>query len=361
MKNKKDFKKNRDEKLFNRNLKFKRKQKSRRRLQGGVSRKERAKRNLYHNTHRDYRKVKPPGVFSLVTNTEETIAFINKVKDVYDQKKKLFVILKEVKVIEYDAIVLLLSILIKFKSKGIDFNGDFPDNERAGRILLNSGFFSYLLDEIPDQDRYDLKREGRIITHAQKKVDSELTDEVISECSSWVWEKSRRCTGMQRALIELMHNTNNHAAHKGEGEKHWWLTVQRRKKDKTACFSFIDFGVGIFESLYSKDHNSKWHNWRKPLAKLFNFDDDHKELLKLILNGTLHRTVTGKSFRGKGLPGIYNAYKRKDFKKLHIISNGVSADIENNIFLSLKNSFSGTFVYWELTTENNNIDASYED
>lgn len=362
MKSIKEIKKYKDRKLHLRNLVFKRKKKERRKRLQGISKLDRAKRSLYHDTHKDYKKVKAPKVLSLVTNTEETIAFINKVKGIYDKRKKLFVILKEVKVIEYDAIILLLSILIKFKSKGISFNGDFPENPTARRILINSNFFKYISDNFPDQDRYDLVREGRIITHAQKKVDSDLTDSVIADSSEWIWGEERRCTGVQRSLIELMHNTNNHAAYEGAAEKHWWLSVQRRKKDNTACFSFIDFGVGIFESLYnSKGVDSKWHNWRKGMMKLFNFDDDHTELLKLILNGTMHRTVTGKSYRGKGLPGIFGAYKRKDISKLHIISNDVYADVENNIFLSLKNVFSGTFVYWEVSTKNNSLEAIHED
>jgi|TARA_R100000501_G_C2629154_1_gene123688 hypothetical protein len=358
VRNKKNIKKTRDERLHRRYLKFKRKQRKRRKSLLGISKLDQAKNDYYHGTHKDYKKVRAPKTLSLVTNTEETIKFISKVKEVYEKKKRLFVILRNVDVIEYDAIILLLSILIKFKSKKIDFNGDFPNNPVARRILINSNFFKYISDNFPDQDRYDLIKEGRITTHAQKKVDSELTDSVIKDSSEWVWKEERRCTGVQRALIELMHNTNNHAAFEGAAEKHWWLSVQRRKKDNTACFSFIDFGVGIFESLYnSKGKDSKWYNWKKGMSKFFNFDDDHTELLKLILNGSMHRTVTGKSYRGKGLPGIYGAFKRNDISRLHIISNDVFADVENNIFLSLKNEFSGTFVYWEVSINNNNLEA----
>ncbi|HEX8268872.1 MAG TPA: hypothetical protein VF581_03180, partial [Flavobacterium sp.] len=273
----------------------------------------------------------------------------------YAKKKKVFVILKDVSYIGYDALIVLLSILIRFKASKIDFNGDFPTNIIVRKILLDSGFFDYFKSTFEEQDRYELSKKRSLSTHAWKLVDSELTSELIEEASMTIWSEKRRCQGVQRSLIELMQNTNNHADIFKEGEKHWFLSVQHRKKENIVSFSFVDFGIGVFESLNNKTSESKWYKWQNKLFSLFTINNN-KELLKLILNGSLHKTVTGKYYRGKGLPGIYDAFNRKQINKLHIITNDVFADVENNNFLSLSNFFSGTFVYWEVVRNNINLE-----
>ena len=90
------------------------------------------------------------------------------------------------------------------------------------------------------------------------------------------------------------------------------------------------------------------------MKQLFVFSNN-AELLKLILQGELHKTVTGKYYRGKGLPGIYNAFRTGSISKLHMITNNVYADIENDKFINLSNSLLGTFIYWELNEQNHNL------
>ncbi|PKD17345.1 hypothetical protein [Salegentibacter salarius] len=355
MKNNKQIQLNRANKRFQRRLTSNAKRKRRRKEELGLSRVEKL-RFRHYKKFRGFKKVKAPVNFSLVEEPEEMIKFAKNIKKLYRKKKKVFVIFKDTEHIGYDALVLLLSILIRFRSKRIKFDGDFPTNPEAKKILLDSGFFEYLYKNIKEEDRYSFIKGGTIATHAYKKVDPKLTSEIISDASRTIWKKNKRCQGVQRSLIELMHNTNNHAAYDKEGDKLWFLSVQHRKKEGIVSFSFLDFGVGIFESLNNKGKDSKWYNWERSLAKLFTYENN-KELLKLILNGELHRTVTGKAYRGKGLPGIYGAFKRNHFNKLHIISNDVYADIENNKFLSLKNAFSGTFVYWEISSNNFNTDG----
>ncbi|MBU2949710.1 hypothetical protein KO493_03250 [Tamlana agarivorans] len=349
--NEKNLNFNRAKKHHKRKLTFKKKKKKKRKRQQGLNKAQRKQQDLYETKYKDYVKIKSPDILSFVKNPEGTNTLIHLIKKQYLKRKKVFVILKHVEILGYDALVVLLSILIRFKAKGIPFNGDMPDNFVARKILVNSGFLDYLYRNIKSEDRYELLKGGTISTHAWKKVDAELTHQIISDASLSIWGEKRRFQGVQRSLIELMHNTNNHAVYGKEGDKHWFLSVQHLPKENKVCFSFIDFGVGIFDSLNNKGEESKWYGWRSPLSKIFTFNNN-KELLKLILNGDLHKTVTGKYYRGKGLPGIYDAFKRNDFSKLHIISNDVFADVKNNDFRTLTNKFSGTFVYWELNKSN---------
>jgi hypothetical protein len=302
---------------------------------------------------KSYVKIIAPSNFSFIDNPIEVVKFISKLKDQFDNKNKVFVVLKNVEIISYDAIVVLLSILVRFKSNKIKFNGDFPKSESAKMILKESKFLEYLFQNFNAEDRYELGQNSSIVTHAWKNVDSELGDKIISNASKTVWGEERRCQGIQRTLIELMLNTNNHADDSKKGEKHWWLSVHHDKKNKKVSFAFIDFGVGVFTSLNNKRSGSKFYKIIELLKEKFTIKDN-SELLKYILDGTLHKTATGKPYHGKGLPGIFKALTRNQLSNLNVITNNVHAKVDAKSYMIMPLQFSGTFVYWELNEENLN-------
>jgi len=262
--------------------------------------------------------------------------------------------------LNYDALVVLLSIMVNFKARGIEFNGDFPRNKKARSLLKRSGFFEYLYGSFVMSDKYDLPTKSRIHTLAMKNVDSALGAQIISEASLTIWKSKKRCHGVQKTFLELMQNTNNHATIGVPGSKHWWLSVFHLEKEKKVAFSFVDFGVGIFNSLKNKPVQNKWFGWFEKMKTKFSFSND-ADLLKLILAGELHSTVTMKPFRGKGLPGLKLALDRNQISNLHIISNTVKADVKNDKYSIINQNFSGTFVYWELNETNENYDENVED
>ena len=321
----------------------------------GVSATEKKEINKSVQTRKDlssYTHIKAPINFSLTQNTEETLKFIGKIENCFKRKQKVFVDLKNVENIANGAIVVLLSILVHFKSNKIDFNGNFPKNLKVREFLKDSGFFKYLYKDIDPQESYTFDND--ICTHANKRVDSQLSEDIIKKASQFIWGEERRCTGVQRVFLELMQNTNNHASIVKQGEKHWWATVKHNEDDKKVGFSFIDFGVGIFESLANKKEDNKFYNAISKVKIAFSFTTN-AELLKLLLHGDVHRTVTGKYYRGKGLPGIFEACKNNKISNLIIISNDAIADYSNNSYRKLNSSLSGTFIYWELNSNNVNI------
>jgi len=302
---------------------------------------------------RGYKLIQAPDNLSFINNPNEVADFIWQLKQAFDQHQKVFVVLDAVMQIDYGAIVVLLSVMVRFKSFGIEFNGNFPKNYVSRKLLMQSGFFDNLYKEFSVEDSYQIKEdkyEG-ICTHAQKKVDSVLSSQIISEACQTIWHENRRCQGVQRALIELMQNTNNHASIGKTGDKHWWLSVYHDKKNKSVTFSFVDFGVGIFENLSNKQERSKFYNWKEKIKDKL-FYGDNSGLLRLILDGSLHRTVTENDFRGKGLPGVAGVMKRNQISDLHIISNDAYADVGGDRYIKLTKSFNGTFVYWKLGETN---------
>ena len=316
----------------------------------GLSKPKREYKRKFEDPYKNFTKVHAPTVFSFIDNSDEVAEFIDKLKKLYDKKKKVFVVLNDVQKITYDAIVVLLSIMVKFKSSKIDFNGDFPENDEAHEILNQSRFIEYLYKPFfKESDRYNLGQKSSIHTHAWKDVDSELGSKLIRQASKTIWGEERRCQGVQRTLIELMLNTNNHADDTKKGEKHWWLSVHHDEDNNKVSFAFIDFGVGIFTSLRNKRSNSKFYGVLDKLKY-----GNNAELLRLILDGTLHKTATNKSFHGKGLPGINMVLKRNQISNLNIITNNVHANVETASYKTISKSFSGTFVYWELNQNNIN-------
>ncbi|MBK6263607.1 hypothetical protein JKA74_01065 [Marivirga sp. S37H4] len=300
-----------------------------------------------------YIKISAPNKFSFIKYPEETIKFIHKLERQYQNRKKVFVDLSLIEELDYSAISILVSVMFTFKSRNIDFNGSFPENPDLKKLLIDSDFFKYLNRPVGNKLEYNVGKPNQIFTRANKEVNSELGLVVMEEVSETIWGKKRTCKGLQRVLLELMHNTNNHADTGGKGVKHWWLSVNHNKKEQKVSFVFIDYGVGIFESLKNKPNNSKWAGAIEKISNRFKYGSNN-DILKLLLNGDVHMTVTGEHFRGKGLPGIKEVQDRNQISNLHIISNDVFSDVENDNYKKLNKNFSGTFAFWELNKDNIN-------
>lgn len=345
--------KRRNYKSFLRKIRFKKKRKKRLGQNQNINH---LKRNIYSDRanlrkqFKDFKWIQAPSNFSLIDNPEESINFIGKINESFNRKRQIFIDLENVTNIGHGAIVVLLSKMVQFKANNILFNGNFPKENKPCRMLIKSGFFENLYKEFNVQDTYDLSTTGNsIYTHAQKTVNSELTDTIIRKSSSSVWGEERRCPGLQRVFLELMQNTNNHAS-ETNGEKHWWMSINYRQDQNKICFSFLDFGVGIFESLSNKKEGATFYGVLDIVKKIFK-PNNNSEILKLLLMGEIHKTASKKYYRGKGLPGIYNAFLKKEIKNLKIISNNAYADTNNSVYKNLNNNFAGTFIYWELTED----------
>ncbi len=301
----------------------------------------------------NYNKVTAPSYFSFIKKPEEAIKFINKLEKLYLNKQNVFINLKDITFIDYSAITILVSVMFSFKSRNIKFNGNFPANKKLAQLLINSDFFKYLNKPIGNKIEYAIGKENQIFTRANKEVNSELGLVVMVEATRTIWGENRTCKGLQRTLLELMQNTNNHADINKKGEKHWWLSVNHDKINKKVSFIFIDYGIGIFESLKNKPTTNKWFGWFEKIKnRLLHGGND--EIFKLLLEGQMHLTVTGQHFRGKGLPGIKEVLERNQISKLQIISNDIYANVSENNYHKLNLEFSGTFVSWELNENNIN-------
>lgn len=346
-------------KLHRRELDWKISRRKRDRLLNSLSRQRRVEWNrIRSQTEHRTKSIEAPSTMSFIGNPVGMVRFIGALQRAFDHRWAVYVQLQGVERIDYDAITVLLSVMVRFKAAKIQFNGNKPLNRAAKQTIEQSNFFEHLYKtHFVEQDRYDLKGKGVISTHAYRTVDSERIQKYIDKASKAVWGERRRCPGVYRALIELMQNTTNHASPKKEGDKHWWLSVNHDASRDVVSFTFVDYGIGVFKSLDGKDEGHRFYEkWMYLCKKLW--PDDDSKLLKAILEGELHRTKTGEPFRGKGLPGIYRAFKRNQFSSFAMVTNNVYFNSNADEYRLLKVPFSGTFVYWELHAGNTSIDSA---
>jgi len=84
-------------------------------------------------------------------------------------------------------------------------------------------------------------------------------------------------------------------------------------------------------------------------ARILGFKSN-ADILKEILLGNV-RSRTRLSYRGKGIPGIFKAFKRGQLRNLIIVTNDVYANVGEERFETLNIGFEGTFFYWEIVRD----------
>lgn len=326
-----------------RKLRFKDNLRIGRKVEQGISQRELKVQNGFSRT------IFTPREMCFIRNPEEMAEFIQELKLCMNDRTSVFVNMKDVEVLELNAITVMLAVMIQFKSQGIAFNGRMPKKESIRQLFVQSDFLKNL--KIKQFKKTEYNFGTTICTHGNLSADPDFSQGLINKASNAIWGELRIYKGAQRVFLELMQNTNNHASKSRKGEKHWWSSVHEHKAENRAVFSFVDFGVGVFESLSNKDEKHVFRVAYEALVRRFG-DGDNPTVLSKILAGDLHKTATGKYYRGKGLPGIYSALKMNQISKLVIITNDVYFNSERSECRKLRPGFSGTFVSWELSRKN---------
>lgn len=358
MNKEKQSKLNRDNRKFKRKIRFKKYLKEKNILNNTISNKDKKRQKYYREQKKklfieslntiNYTYVHAPPKFSIIKDPNSIILFVSKLKRFFEEREKVFIDLSMVEEIGFDTIVILLSIMIRFKTQKIKFNGNFPKSKKARDLLIDSGFFKYLHEQMAPSSYYNIGDKKSIHTHGNLLVDSEMAGKILLSASKTILDKQTHPKGAFRVLQEIMHNTVSHAKGPNENEdKHWWLSVEHDKEEKIVKFSFIDFGIGVFESLVNTPTNSKW---AKGIDKFKNFVrlDENDKFFREIIEGKIHASVTGNHYRGKGIPGVNQVFTRNQIKKLFILTNNVCYNADKDEIYKLPSWFKGTFYYFEL-------------
>jgi len=301
-----------------------------------------AKRYFEKNKYRNYKTRTAPNNFSVIDNCEEVVCFINKLRKDYHKKRKVFVNLEQVTKVTNESLCLLVSNMMLFRDGRIDFNGNFPRNGIASKVIMESGFLETLYNKRGVRSVNNVS--SPIYTHSANKSNADIADAIILSCSKFLWNVECNCGGVYNAFIELMANTIEHAD-EIEGRQKWWVTATKDKGNEKVTFSFLDYGRGIINTLTSA--NQKRHKGivDRLLSKWLG---NEAMLLKEVMEGALTLSEKDGSHYGNGLNSIYQDMEDGQLDNIVIISNNVFADVKNGNYHKMSESFPGTFVSWEI-------------
>lgn len=292
--------------------------------------------------HRLPRALVAPQILSLLDAPETSIPFFANMIACRNNRD-VFVDLSNVQVITPDAIALLLAI-VKFldQNKKIYVSGNYPQASGATETIRMSGFNDYLRTSMPPSGsvsgaivRQDLSFNSK---QANGNFARKLIDFAVTNQSSESNKSNRlRLKTAYGHLLECMGNTHQHAG-SFPGEKTWWASVYRDEGRHCDCFTFIDMGVGIFNSIELSAR-----------LRLYNLTGLLRpKILKELLEGKIPSS-TGKNYRGRGLPSIYRSAMTGKVQRFVIVTNEVYADTSKNDFRSLATELRGVVLYWEVS------------
>lgn len=285
--------------------------------------------------------IKAPTNFSLVYNTEETITYFNDAHTQLKKKNRILFDISEVTTLTTDAIAVQIA---KIKDEKFHFNngiiGNAPNDETLKKLFWQSGFYEYVNTRgiKPVNDKKLLIHE---ITN--NRVEPDIAKSACLLGLKHTFQNEEIFEPLYDILIEIMQNTNNHAG-VTRGKYDWWLHVYNHPDSLKTSYTFLDLGVGIFESLPVK-------SFKRDFLELLGLKSNIDLVPKLFAGEIKSRTARPE--RGKGIPQVYECSQDKTFEKFILISNDVYADLKTKENKLIKTPFDGTLFYWEINNNQN--------
>ena len=281
-----------------------------------------------------------PSNFSLIDNTEEVVKYINDCRELLHKKEKKYIDLEAVEKLTPDAIAVLVACANdkKFRGEYGQISGNAPQRPNLSKLLFESGFYQYVQSS-PEMKFAQNRKCNLLHKESDFIVQPNWAKQACLYGTNHVFGNSSPNSDLYEMIIEAMSNTNNHAS-SNKGNVKWWLYAYNNPNGNT-CYSFVDLGVGIFESLPVQ-------TFKKTKIKLgFSHNID---LVKDLLDGKIKsREKMDNKIRGKGIPQIANNSQNNIFARAIIISNNVKINLKTKQSQKITSSFRGTFLYWELT------------
>ncbi|MDI1293147.1 MAG: hypothetical protein PSV18_10435 [Methylobacter sp.] len=333
---------------------FNYKMRNRRRSINAINKKKKRKDKLYvfistnnktdesklSNTSPPVIPIKAPDDFSLINNTEATIRYFNSAQAELKKHNRILFDISHIKTLTTDAIAVQIAKIKDtsfHKNNGILGNG--PNDKNLNKLFLQSGFYDY------------------VNTNGQKPINNKklLIHEITNNRVEPDIAKNACLLGLKHTfgneyifeplydiLIEVMQNTNNHAGNT-RGIYDWWLHVYNHEDSSKTSYTFLDLGVGIFESLPVQ-------SYKRDFLELLGLSSNLDLVPKLFAGEIKSRTARPE--RGKGIPQVFECAQDKTFDKFILISNDIYADLKNKIYKRMSADFIGTLYYWEIANNN---------
>jgi len=276
-----------------------------------------------------------PEIFSLVENPIECASVFHNL--LLLRGDKVFFDMKHVNRMTPDAIALLSACVRSLSARGVRVRGNYPVDPTANEVLRQSGFDEYFNEGAgpTPATRGQLVCEDRLDVDS-KRAEARLAKKLIDFATNHQSVPSRlKC--VYGHLVDCMTNTHEHAS-ADAGTERWWASVFVDKERGCDCFTFIDLGVGIFQSIEL--------NRRLKIMALFSIT--RPDIIRKIFRKEIPSS-TGLSYRGRGLPSIYESLSlTHSISRLVIATNDVYGDVGPDRFVVLSKPLKGLLLYWEV-------------
>jgi len=286
-------------------------------------------------------KITVPSVFSIIDNTEETLAFFDVTKEYVSQKIKIYFDMSKVEKMTADAILYTLSLFDYWKKRYgfINVAGNVPLDESCKMLLIESGFFRHV---IPADVKLNQSNPHILSIESDYLAESPIAKKVVDFAYEHLKkEKSNESKSIFATLVECMGNTKEHAYLKDNLLPKWWLIALYDQNVERVHFAFVDNGMGIPGTVRKKfmERIKEYTG-----GVLGNVQDSM--LIDSALKGEF-RTKTKLGYRGNGLPKILSYSEKKEIDNLIIISNKGYVNSTTPECKELARKFNGTLLSWD--------------
>ncbi len=283
-----------------------------------------------------YEDIKAPKKFNLqYENCNAVIHFVAKIKKLGKRRKSINIIMEDIEEIGEGAIAMLLSVMDELSKKGIRIKGSKPKPGLARDILEKSGFFLFTQGSVDPKNN---NTKNTILKTGGVSPKRGLISSEIQKANETVWKQRGRNPPLRGTVYEMMRNSCDHAFN-SKNKIIWHFAISHEEEENLVKFSFVDNGRGIIKSLHTSF-----------LSNAIGVFKDNSDLLEEAFRDGIE-SRTGLSWRGKGLPTIFENYEEGYFKSFIVISNDVFIDFDRKVFKKLDIPFSGTYYFWILNQE----------
>jgi hypothetical protein len=283
-------------------------------------------------------EVEAPQVLSFVLNPEASISFFDQIKTMAAKRRVVFVDLSNTTTITPDAIT---GLLMSIQAPSAQVMGNQPADPAAAEMINTSGFRDYVKNHpayVPMPTRGQVRKGARGREAFEERFNQGVANKLTSHAVSQLSGPPPATGPSYRMLCEAMLNTFTHASPVGETNESWWASVYYDAAGGRACFTFIDQGVGIFNSQHFSVRTTILH-WLTALSR--------GDILGRLFQGDIPSS-TRLPGRGNGIPGMYEHCKAGRIHNLTVLTNNALGEAETETYRTLTNSFGGTLIYWEI-------------
>lgn len=292
--------------------------------------------------HKESLEKSLPSVFSFDKDKESVLAFLNEAFDYYKSNKhkikdNVFCFdLNSVTSIDITSICLFLSLINKINTNGIGSKGNYPLDEKAKSVMVDSGFADIMQSAVKPLKTQKYKNQLYIV--GSKRVNNKVIGQSVKNAVGFLLGEEHHFQPIYTMLIEICSNSVEHA-NKKEKDKNWVISVSY--EPGKVNFIVVDTGEGILRTIHRK------------IPEIFIdkvFREDGK-VLEDVLNKE-YQSRTKEINRHKGLPKIKETFEDGYVENMKILTNNVFYDMASKTYEITKNEYFGVLYSWSFTKEN---------